>query len=130
MVHVWPTKRDRRTRGLALEQFKLGDPKLVHVGFGEALVLRADVCHGGCFGSVGNMRFHMVLRKTECKLPTNKLHFLKLSGVDESEFKKKSTLHEKQLLEQDEYFRMEEKKGKDSWLVHQDDETDIDISKL
>jgi hypothetical protein len=61
MLHVWPTQRDVSTHTKNHEHFKLGGPKLFHVGFGDALLLRADVCHGGCFGSKGNMRFHMVL---------------------------------------------------------------------
>lgn len=89
MLHVWPTERDELTHRSSLERFKLGKPKLIHVGFGDALVLRADVCHGGCFGSAGNMRFHMILRKEGCALATDKLHFLERSGVDPQSYQDK-----------------------------------------
>jgi hypothetical protein len=79
MLHVWPTERDEATHSSNLENFKIGQPKLVHIAFGDYLILRADVCHGGCFGSKGNMRFHMVLRKEKCKLDTLHLHHLEHS---------------------------------------------------
>jgi hypothetical protein len=95
MLHVWPTERDEGTHNKTTERVKMGKPLLVHVGFGDALVLRADVCHGGCFGSTGNMRFHMVLRKENCALASDKLQFLEKSGVDPEKFKEKGLeLHE------------------------------------
>jgi hypothetical protein len=95
MLHVWPTERDEDTHNKTTERMKMGKPLLVHVGFGDALVLRADVCHGGCFGSIGNMRFHMVLGKEDCALASDKLHFLEKSGVDPERFKEKGLeLHE------------------------------------
>jgi hypothetical protein len=90
MLHVWPTERDIDSHTEATEKFKLGKPKLVHVGFGDALLLRADVCHGGCFGSTGNMRFHMLLRNQGCALSTEQLHYLENSGVDKERFKEKN----------------------------------------
>ena len=89
MLHVWPTERDEATHCQVEEKFKLGKPRLVHVGFGDALLLQADVCHGGCFGSPGNLRFHMILCKKECKLKTDELHFLEMSGVDGKKHDKK-----------------------------------------
>jgi hypothetical protein len=87
MLHVWPTTRDAETHADEFENFKLGKPEYIHVAFGDALLLRADVAHGGCFGSQGNSRFHMVLRKPqgECLLGTNHLHFVDWS-VDDSVF--------------------------------------------
>jgi hypothetical protein len=89
MLHVWPTDRDEVTHSQTSEKMKLGKPSLVHVSFGDALVLRADVCHGGCFGSTGNMRFHMVLRNEDCALASDHLHFLDYSGVDRESYKEK-----------------------------------------
>jgi hypothetical protein len=89
MLHVWPTERDEDTHNQTSERMTMGKPMLVHVAFGDALVLRADVCHGGCFGNVGNMRFHMVLRNEDCCLAADRLHFLDKSGVDPESFKEK-----------------------------------------
>jgi hypothetical protein len=110
MLHLWPTERHEPSHALRLEKFKIGDPQLVHVGFGDALVLRADVCHGGCFGSVGNMRFHMVLRKAKCRLLTNRLHLLRNAGVEASTFDEKMKLLRNLLLGQANYFTEEERK--------------------
>jgi hypothetical protein len=82
MLHIWPAERDEGSHDRRVERFKLGQPKLVCCPFGDALLLRADVCHGGCFGSKGNMRFHMVLRKEGCTLPADKLDLLEKSEVD------------------------------------------------
>ena len=90
MLHVWPTDRDVDSHTKNLENFKLGRPKLVHIGFGDALLLRADVCHGGCFGSAGNMRFHMLLRQEGCALSTERLHFLENSGVNKEKIDDKT----------------------------------------
>jgi hypothetical protein len=88
MLHVWPTERDKETHSAPkFENFKLGPPKYVHIAFGDAILLRGDVAHGGCFGSPGNCRFHMVLRKDNCILPTNSLHMLEWSTSD-SQYKK------------------------------------------
>jgi hypothetical protein len=83
MVSVWPTQRlevlkkgQTAKENETSESITLGSPKLVHIGFGDALLLRADVAHGGCFGSVGNIRFHMVLRKPICNLDSTQLCFL------------------------------------------------------
>jgi hypothetical protein len=97
MLHVWPTQRDLDTHALENEKLKLGDPKLVYVAFGDYLLLRADVCHGGCFGSKGNMRFHMVLRRKGCPLESKRLHLLYHSGIDKAEFKLKELGLAKQL---------------------------------
>lgn len=97
MLHVWPTQRDLGTHALEAEKLKLGTPRLVYVAFGDYLLLRADVCHGGCFGSKGNMRFHMVLRKKDCPLETKRLHLLYESGIDKEDFKKKSVELSKKL---------------------------------
>jgi hypothetical protein len=79
MLHVWPTEPDEATHSSKLENFQNGQPKLVHIAFGNCLILRADVCHGGCLVSKGNMRFHMVLCKKKCKLDTLHLHHLESS---------------------------------------------------
>jgi hypothetical protein len=89
MLHVWPTKRDEATHTEDEEKFKLGIPKLVFVAFGDYLLLRADVCHGGCFGTKGNMRLHMVLRREGCPLGVLHLDMLEDSGVDKSDFQQK-----------------------------------------
>jgi hypothetical protein len=98
MLHVWPTGRDETTHKGDKEKIKLGSPKLVYVAFGDCLLLRADVCHGGCFGSEGNMRFHMVLRNEECCLNAKGLEKLEVSGVDGGVFEQK-TLEMKKLVE-------------------------------
>jgi hypothetical protein len=78
MLHVFPTKRDPATHHLGdKEKMMAGEPIFVHVAFGDALLLRADVAHGGCYGSIGNFRFHMMLRVPDCRLETNRLHLLK-----------------------------------------------------
>jgi hypothetical protein len=58
---------------------------------------QADVCHGGCFGSKGNMRFHMVLRRKGCPLESKRLHLLYHSGIDKAEFNLKELGLAKQL---------------------------------
>jgi hypothetical protein len=88
MLHVWPTTRDSATHNNTTdEHLRIGTPEYIHVSFGDALLLRADVAHGGCFGSKGNSRFHMVFRKEkgECHLGTDSLHMLDWS-VEESVF--------------------------------------------
>jgi hypothetical protein len=108
MVHIWPTARDEATHSHHdVEDFKLGKPKLVHVAFGDYLMLRADVCHGGCFGSKGNMRFHMVLRKKSCKLNNLNLHYLARSGVEKSDFQQKSEELRQLLGKNGDYFNAE-----------------------
>jgi hypothetical protein len=89
MLHVWPTERDPETHQDEKERLKIGTPRYIHVAFGDALLLRADVAHGGCFGSQGNSRFHMVLRREEgeCYLGTNDLHMVDWT-VEHSEFRK------------------------------------------
>jgi hypothetical protein len=110
MLHVWPTQRDPLTHHLEVEALKIGDPKLVYVAFGDALLLRADVCHGGCFGSRGNVRFHMVLRPENCTLCPKELQLLKLSGVNQQEFKAKEKQFENLLGNPERYFRDEVKR--------------------
>jgi hypothetical protein len=66
------------------EKMMAGEPIFVHVAFGDALLLRADVAHGGCYGSIGNFRFHMMLRVPDCRLETNRLHPLKTVSETES----------------------------------------------
>lgn len=121
MLHVWPTDRDADSHSKKSEKFHLGTPKLVHVGFGDALLLRADVCHGGCFGSIGNMRFHMLLRHAGCALSTDRLHLLENSGVDKESYDKKYLeLHT--LVGKDgtfdSYFRKEMKKTSKTVLAY------------
>jgi hypothetical protein len=91
MLHIWPTQRDQLTHTQEEEKFKIGTPKLVHyVPFGNCLILRADVCHGGCFGATGNMRLHLVLRRKDCTLPVvDRLHILENSGADKADYKEK-----------------------------------------
>lgn len=36
-------------------------PKLLHIPFGSACLLRGDIYHGGCYGSKGNIGFHAQL---------------------------------------------------------------------
>jgi hypothetical protein len=108
MLHVWPTQRDLDTHALKKEKLKLGTPKLIYVAFGDYLLLRADVCHGGCFGSKGNMRFHMVLRREGCPLDSKCLHKLYESGVDKADFKKKELGLSKLLGLRDEYFNTQQ----------------------
>jgi hypothetical protein len=77
MLHIFPSARDPKTHDLGdKEQMKVGEPVFVHIAFGDALILRADVAHGGCYGSIGNFRFHMMLRVRDCPLETNRLHYL------------------------------------------------------
>jgi hypothetical protein len=77
MLHVFPSERDPKTHNFGdKEQMKVGEPVFVHIAFGDALILRADVAHGGCYGSIGNFRFHMMLRVPGCPLETNRLHYL------------------------------------------------------
>ena len=42
-----------------------GFPVSVFIPFGAALLLSAHVVHGGCFGSKGASRFHMILKPKE-----------------------------------------------------------------
>ena len=78
MLHVFPSRRDPATHDLGDdEKMVVGEPVFVHIAFGDALLLRADVAHGGCYGSKGNFRFHMMLRVENCPLQTDNLHFLK-----------------------------------------------------
>jgi hypothetical protein len=78
MMHVFPTRRNPATHNLGDdEKMMVGEPVIVHIAFGDALLLRADVAHGGCYGSKGNFRFHMMLRVENCPLETFNLHFLK-----------------------------------------------------
>ena len=51
-------------------------PITLHILFGTYVVTRADVLHGGCFGSAGNVRFHCIISKVP-------LHYNKLSYVYE-----------------------------------------------
>ena len=89
---------------------KLGTPKLVFVAFGDYLILRADVCHGGCFGTKGNMRFHMVLRREGCPLTVTSLHLLGKSGIDQADYLVKRKDLTKLLGETHSYFTMEQKR--------------------
>jgi hypothetical protein len=85
MLHVFPTKRDPATHHLGdKEKMMAGEPIFVHVAFGDALLLRADVAHGGCCGGIGNFRFHMMLRVPDCRLETNCLHLLKMVAETKS----------------------------------------------
>jgi hypothetical protein len=118
MLHVWPTERHEPSHMLPKEKFGVGTPQLVHIAFGDALVLRADVCHGGCFGSVGNMRFHMVLRKENCELVTKELHFLEHAGVEASTFKEKMNGLHQLLLGHDNYFKEEERRKTKTVVWH------------
>ena len=110
MLHVWPTHRDVATHANEKEQLQMGTPKLVFVAFGDYLLLRADVCHGGCFGSRGNMRFHMVLRRKNCPLVTTKLEMLDKSGIDVVEYKKKKEELSKLLGRRHTYFQLKQSK--------------------
>jgi hypothetical protein len=84
MLHVFPTKRTEATHHLGdKELMQVGLPVYVHIAFGDALLLRADIAHGGCYGSVGNFRFHMMFRKPNCPLETVRLHYL--GGVAEKQ---------------------------------------------
>jgi hypothetical protein len=87
MLHVWPTTRDSATHNNTTdEHLRIGtqNTSMYHLGM---RLLRADVAHGGCFGSKGNSRFHMVFRKEkeECHLGTDSPHMLDWS-VEESVF--------------------------------------------
>ena len=109
MLHIWPTQRDQATHADAgREKFKLGTPKLIFVAFGDYLLLRADVCHGGCFGSKGNMRFHMVLRRENCPLDGTSLQLLETCGVDKADYAKKERGLLKLLGLRDTYFRQQQ----------------------
>lgn len=110
MLHIWPTQRDEATHGKAEEKFILGIPKLVYVAFGDYLILRADVCHGGCFGSKGNMRFHLVLRQKGCLLDEKSLHLLGRSGIDKEDYEEKWSGLSKLLGERDTYFKLQQQK--------------------
>jgi hypothetical protein len=78
MLHIFPSKRDPATHHLGdRELMQVGEPVFVHIAFGDALLLRADVAHGGCYGSIGNFRFHMMLRVGGCPLETDRLLLLK-----------------------------------------------------
>ena len=110
MLHIWPTQRDEKTHTEPQEKMKLGTPKLVFVAFGDYLILRADVCHGGCFGTKGNMRFHMVLRREGCPLTVTSLHLLGKSGIDEADYLVKRKVLTKLLGETHSYFTMEQKR--------------------
>jgi hypothetical protein len=82
MLHIFPTERNEATHHLGRgEKMKVGTPVFVHIAFGDALLLRADVAHGGCYGCTGNFRFHMMFRRPDCTLETTRLHYL--SGVSE-----------------------------------------------
>jgi hypothetical protein len=82
MLHVFPTERNEATHHLGRgEKMKVGMPVFVHIAFGDALLLRADVAHGGCYGYVGNFRFHMMFRRPDCTRETTRLHYL--GGVAE-----------------------------------------------
>jgi hypothetical protein len=109
MLHVWPTERDHATHSLKDEKLRLGTPKLVYVAFGDYLLLRADVCHGGCFGSLGNMRFHMVLRCEGCNLENKNLHMLKWVGIDPHEFAQKKKYLSQLLGKRGTYFENQRK---------------------
>ena len=54
----------------------------IYVPLGEALILREDIYHAGNYGSVGNTRFHAMIKPKERKVLTRKLTFLP-SGVHE-----------------------------------------------
>jgi hypothetical protein len=83
MLHVFPSQRNSSTHHLGnKEKMVVGAPIYVHIPFGDALLLRADVAHGGCYGSVGNFRFHMMLRKQNCPLET--LRLLPLKNVSDT----------------------------------------------
>jgi hypothetical protein len=110
MVHVWPTKRDPATHHLREETLELGELKLIYVAFGDCLILRADVCHGGCFGSKGNIRFHMVLRVADCSLCPKELHPIGASGVDPATIEEKMEVFEELLGDPMETFKREAKK--------------------
>jgi hypothetical protein len=95
MLHVWPTERDQSTHmEECIEKFKIGPPRYIHVAFGDALLLRADVAHGGCFGSRGNLRFHMVLRSEDCSLGTSDLHLLEWA-TEKQEYQKAKEILQK-----------------------------------
>jgi hypothetical protein len=110
MVSVWPTKRDHATHHLRKETLELGEPKLIYVAFGDCLVLRADVCHGGSFGSKGNIRFHMVLRVAACSLCPRQLHPIGASGADPAAIEEKMVVFEELLGDPMETFKREAKK--------------------
>ena len=110
MLHIWPTQRDEETHTEPEEKMKLGTPKLVFVAFGDYLILRADVCHGGCFGTKGNMRFHMVLRRDGCPLTVTSLHLLGKSGIDQADYLQKRKDLTKLLGEAHSYFSTEQKR--------------------
>jgi hypothetical protein len=118
MLHVWPTERDQATHTLKVEKLRLGTPKLVYVAFGDYLLLRADVCHGGCFGSVGNFRFHMVLRHKDCNLESRQLHLLGWSGVDRDDYKRKLADLSKLLGDRGSRFKEEQKKKEKSTTAY------------
>jgi hypothetical protein len=113
MLHVWPTKRDRATHHLEKEKLELGDPKLVYVAFGDCLLLRADVCHGGSFGSKGNIRFHMVLRVPDCSLCPKQLHPIGAKDIDTATLEAKMALFDEILGDPAATFKKEvEKKAR------------------
>ena len=49
-INIWRPKMDKKLVG-----------HHCHIPIGNMIMLRADVIHGGCYGSPGNARFHMVL---------------------------------------------------------------------
>ena len=91
---------------------KLGTPKLVFVAFGDyyLLLLRADVCHGGCFGtSNGNMRFHMVLWGDGRRLTVTSLHLLGKRCIDQADYLQRRDGLTKLPGERHAYFTIEQK---------------------
>ena len=110
MLHIWPTQRDEETHTKPQEKMKLGTPKIAFVIFGDYLLLRVDVCHGGCFGTKGNMRFHMVFWRDGCPLTVTSLHLLGQSGIDQADYLQKRDGLTKLLGERHSYFTMEQKR--------------------
>ena len=71
LLQIWPTTFLPSGKTVKLEK-----PFFQYIAFGDALVLRADVAHAGCYGSAGNTRMHMVIKDESCSLKSNKLMFL------------------------------------------------------
>ena len=56
----------------------------IYVPLGEALILRENIYHAGNYGSVGNTRFHAMIKPKEQKVLTQKLRFLPSSVCEEN----------------------------------------------
>ena len=112
-------------------------PQLLHIPFGSACLLRGDIYHGGCYGSMGNIGFHAQLnpRPAEGKflglLPESRNERLRETDIPANEVNSTARTQDQAKFTQKYLRNMKRMYPSESfWLQHPEENANWEVTRM